>query len=68
MDFDIANEDDLLEEFLGLPRQTQKAEPVKTGAVAKDVGKLKPGKLKKEKQVTKDTQVRDNRKVYFGIF
>ena len=54
VDFDIANEDDLLEEFLGVPRKTQKADPVKTGAVAKEVGKLKPGKLKTEKQVTKD--------------
>ena len=54
VDFDIANEDDLLEEFLGVPRKTEKADPVKTGAVAKEVGKLKPGKLKKEKQVRED--------------
>ena len=57
VDFDIANEDDLLEEFLGVPRKTQKADPVKTGAVAKEVGKLKPGKLKTEKQVTKDDPI-----------
>ena len=62
VDFDIANEDDLLEEFLGVPRKTQKADPVKTGAVAKEVGKLKPGKLKPgklktEKQVTKDDPI-----------
>ena len=38
VDFDIANEDDLLEEFLGVPRKTEKADPVKTGAVAKKVG------------------------------
>ena len=56
VDFDIANEDDLLEEFLGVPRKTEKADPVKTGAVAKQVGKLKPGKLKKEKQVREDSK------------
>jgi len=44
-DFDIANEDDMLEEFLGKDRQNPKVEPVKTGAVAPDVGRLKPGKL-----------------------
>jgi len=44
-DFDIANEDDLLEEFLGLERKNPKAAPVKTGAVASEVGKLKVGKL-----------------------
>ena len=44
-DFDIANEDDILEEFLGIPRKNPKAEPVKTGAVAPEVGRLKPGKL-----------------------
>jgi len=43
--FDIANEDDDLEEFLGIPRKNPKAEPVKTGAIAPDVGKLNPGKL-----------------------
>jgi len=49
--FDIANEDDDLEEFLGIPRKNPKAEPVKTGAVAADVGKLKPGKLLKDERV-----------------
>lgn len=44
-DFDIANEDDMLEEFLGKERQNPKVEPVKTGAVAPEVGRLKPGKL-----------------------
>jgi len=44
-DFDIANEDDMLEEFLGKDRQNPKVEPVKTGAVAPEVGRLKPGKL-----------------------
>ena len=44
-DFDIANEDDMLEEFLGKDRQNPKVEPVKTGAVAPVVGRLKPGKL-----------------------
>jgi len=44
-DFDVANEDDELEEFLGIPRKTPKSEPVKTGATAAEVGKLEPGKL-----------------------
>ena len=44
-DFDIANEDDNLEEFLGVPRKNPKAAPVKTGAVAPEVGRLEPGKL-----------------------
>jgi len=48
--FDIANEDDDLEEFLGIPRKCPKAEPVKTGAVAPEVGKLNPGKLAKEEK------------------
>jgi len=47
--FDIANEDDDLEEFLGIPRKNPKFEPVKTGAVALDVGRLDPGKLAKDK-------------------
>ena len=54
-DFDIANEDDVLEEFLGIPRRNPKAEPVKTGAVAPEVGRIQPGKLdikdKKSKEV-----------------
>jgi len=44
-DFDIANEDDVLEEFLGLERLKPKIEPFKTGAVAPEVNKLKVGKL-----------------------
>jgi glutaredoxin len=43
-DFDIANEDDVLEEFLGLPRKTPKVDPTKTDAVAAEPGKLEPGK------------------------
>ena len=54
-DFDIANEDDVLEEFLGIPRRNPKAEPIKTGAVAPEVGRIQPGKLdikdKKSKEV-----------------
>lgn len=46
-DFDMANEDDDLEEFLGLERSRPKIDPYKTGAVAPDVGKLKVGKLPK---------------------
>jgi len=44
-DFDISNEDDVLEEFLGLERLKPKIEPFKTGAVAPEVNKLKVGKL-----------------------
>merc|ERR1719431_2345218 len=61
--FDIANEDDDLEEFLGIPRKNPKVEPVKTGAVALEAERLIPGKLTKdvveEKTVTlesKDTE------------
>eukprot|EP00088_Acartia_fossae_P000092 TRINITY_DN10029_c0_g1_i1.p1 TRINITY_DN10029_c0_g1~~TRINITY_DN10029_c0_g1_i1.p1 ORF type:complete len:162 (-),score=64.45 TRINITY_DN10029_c0_g1_i1:539-1024(-) len=44
-DFDIANEDDELEEFLGIPRKTPKVDPTKTDAVAAEPGKLpEPGK------------------------
>jgi len=44
-DFDIANEDDKLEEFLGIPRKHPKVEPEKTDAVAAEPGKLpEPGK------------------------
>merc|ERR1719339_542744 len=43
-DFDVANEDDELEEFLGIPRKTPKVDPVKTGATENEVGKLEPGK------------------------
>jgi len=46
--FDIANEDDDLEEFLGIPRKNPKVEPVKTGAVAIEVEKINPGKLAKD--------------------
>ena len=53
-DFDIANEDDNLEEFLGLPRKGPKIEFFKTGAIAANVGKLDPGKLElKEHEVKK---------------
>ena len=44
-DFDIANEDDDLEEFLGLPRKGKKIEFFKTGATASKVGQLEPGAL-----------------------
>ena len=45
VDFDIANEDDNLEEFLGIPRKSPKIEFFKTGATATDVGQTNPGKL-----------------------
>lgn len=63
-DFDIANEDDNLEEFLGIPRKNPKAAPVKTGAVAPEVGRLEPGKLdikqqEKPKNVNKEPVVEE---------
>ena len=45
VDFDIANEDDNLEEFLGIPRKSPKIEFFKTGATATDVGQIHPGNL-----------------------
>jgi len=61
-DFDIANEDDLLEEFLGIPRKNPKAAPVKTGAVAPEVGRLNPGKLDiKEKHSDNSGVVQKNK-------
>jgi len=48
-DFDLANEDDVLEEFLGIERENPKVEPYKTGAVAPDVAKRVVGKLPKER-------------------
>ena len=45
VDFDIANEDDNLEEFLGIPRKSPKIEFFKTGATATDVGQIHPGSL-----------------------
>jgi len=54
-DFDISNEDDVLEEFLGLERLKPKIEPFKTGAVAPEVNKLKVGKLDiKEEEKSKN--------------
>ena len=44
-DFDLSNEDDVLEEFLLLPRKTPKAEPVTTDAVPAEVDKPEVGKL-----------------------
>ena len=51
VDFDIANEDDVLEEFLGLPRRNAKVEFVNTGAVANEVGQFAAGKLKTDEMV-----------------
>jgi len=56
-DFDIANEDDVLEEFLGLPRKYQKQEMVKTGATARPVDKLNPGKLNVESKVQNKNEI-----------
>lgn len=48
-DFDIANEDDLLEEFLGIERESPKVEPYKTGAMAPEVKQRVVGKLTKDR-------------------
>jgi len=58
-DFDISNEDDVLEEFLGLERLKPKIEPFKTGAVAPEVNKLKVGKLdiKEEEKSEKELHI-----------
>jgi len=55
-DFDIANEDDLLEEFLGLERKNPKAAPVKTGATAPEIKKLSVGKLPKNENINKNVE------------
>jgi len=39
-DFDLANEDDVLEEFLGIPRKTPKSVPEGEATENGDVGKL----------------------------
>jgi len=39
-DFDVANEDDLLEEFLGIPRKTPKSVPSGEASEGPEVGKL----------------------------
>lgn len=48
-DFDIANEDDLLEEFLGIERESPKVELYKTGAMAPEVKERVVGKLTKDR-------------------
>ena len=65
-DFDIANEDDNLEEFLGIPRKSPKAAPVKTGAVAPEVGRIQPGKLDiKEKEKKQKVNFAGKSQIYF---
>lgn len=44
-DFDLANEDDVLEEFLLIPRKNPKAAPVEIDAVPEEVEKPEVGKL-----------------------
>jgi len=44
-DFDLANEDDVLEEFLLIPRKVPKAEPVATDAMPAEAEKPDVGKL-----------------------
>jgi len=44
-DFDLANEDDVLEEFLQIPRKTPKAAPVELDVVPAEAEKAEVGKL-----------------------
>merc|ERR1719150_802137 len=44
-DFDLANEDDVLEEFLQIPRKTPKAAPVELDVVPAEAEKQEVGKL-----------------------
>jgi len=46
-DFDLANEDDELEEFLGIPRKTPKSVPTGEAVDRPDVGKLPSGDAQK---------------------
>jgi len=62
-DFDLANEDDVLEEFLGIERENPKVEPYKTGAVAPETAKRVVGKLPKERiPVVKKEEARGPKK------
>merc|ERR1711994_512588 len=44
-DFDVANKDDVLEEFLQIPRKTPKAAPVELDVVPAEAEKQEVGKL-----------------------
>ena len=44
-DFDLANEDDVLEEFLGIPRKNPKAAPVALDVLPDEADKAEVGKL-----------------------
>jgi len=55
VDFDIANEDDNLEEFLGIPRKSPKIEFFKTGATATDVGQILPGNLLNKEEINESS-------------
>ena len=66
VDFDIANEDDNLEEFLGLPRKSPKIEFFKTGATAPEVGQIQPGNLLNGEVKNKDLFVSPSTIVAFS--
>merc|ERR1719481_1089699 len=59
-DFDIANEDNVLEEFLGLPRKKPKIELVNSGRVAEDAKPRKVGKLDRKQVNDEDGTLVDN--------
>merc|ERR1711874_112093 len=51
-DFDLANEDDVLEEFLLIPRKVPKAEPVATDAMPAEAEKPEVGKMENGEATT----------------
>jgi len=56
-DFDLANEDDVLEEFLLIPRKVPKAEPVATDALPAEAVKPEVGQLENGPAETKSEEV-----------
>ena len=53
-DFDLANEDDELEEFLGIPRKTPKSVPVNSSKAGADVKPLENGENKPAAEATQN--------------
>lgn len=53
-DFDLANEDDVLEEFLGIPRKNPKAAPVALDVLPDEADKAEVGKLPADSAATSE--------------
>ena len=53
-DFDLANEDDVLEEFLGIPRKNPKAAPVALDVLPDEADKPEVGKLPADSAATSE--------------